>query len=497
MSSTRFAHRARGILTITTALIAAALALPAAGAAQADTAGGAAARLASMPTLARGAGYAFVSGSPQVRRLQRWLRRQGARPGPVDGLFGPLTEGAVVRFQRAQGIAPDGIAGPITLRHLAARLASRHGGQAARTAAPRRSASPATPAAKSGTPAAKPAASPASRPVHAAPTQTARPRSDKTPFVLILALAIALSLAAAALLHRRRGRVRRGHPLPAAKRAPAAAAAPRPGAYRPDALPAANGGPATAGAAYAGVYRAVPVSPIDEVPQGDGAAPAAMTAAEPERHVLPAVNDAPADARELASATTFARGAESRMVDDSGDASVVGVIDAPADAVVVADGGAPADAERPAVVATAAAGMLPPPPEGDDGRLMASLPDGDRGAAALTPPLEGDGAALPASQFTPGQESSEAAGTRVAVLVIDARPPEGDGVNVHPFAAFDGLGDDGADPRPPTALDGLDANGDRAGAPPPGRLVTGGVRFAAQKSRRPKQGRVRSHVGRS
>ncbi|MDA8209194.1 MAG: peptidoglycan-binding protein [Actinomycetota bacterium] len=36
----------------------------------------------------------------------------------VDGLYGPVTEGAVKAFQRSQGLAVDGIAGPLTLPKL-------------------------------------------------------------------------------------------------------------------------------------------------------------------------------------------------------------------------------------------------------------------------------------------------------------------------------------------------------------------------------------------
>ena len=76
------------------------------------------ARSASAP-LTVGAGYQRVGVAPRtvqgqarrVRALQRLLTRLGARPGPVDGLYGPLTEAGVARFQHKAGIAVDGIAG--------------------------------------------------------------------------------------------------------------------------------------------------------------------------------------------------------------------------------------------------------------------------------------------------------------------------------------------------------------------------------------------------
>jgi peptidoglycan hydrolase-like protein with peptidoglycan-binding domain len=64
--------------------------------------------------LAKGTGYELPRGSERVRLLQRRLRLIGEPAGPIDGRFGPLTEGAVVRFQRRQGLAVDGLVGPAT-----------------------------------------------------------------------------------------------------------------------------------------------------------------------------------------------------------------------------------------------------------------------------------------------------------------------------------------------------------------------------------------------
>jgi peptidoglycan hydrolase-like protein with peptidoglycan-binding domain len=68
--------------------------------------------------LARGSGYGQPQGGPRVRALQRRLRALGHRPGPVDGLYGPLTEAAVERLQRDSGLSADGIVGPQTRRVL-------------------------------------------------------------------------------------------------------------------------------------------------------------------------------------------------------------------------------------------------------------------------------------------------------------------------------------------------------------------------------------------
>jgi hypothetical protein len=53
-----------------------------------------------------------------VRRLQRRLTAHGW-PVVIDGIFGRQTHRTVVAFQRANGLRPDGIVGPITHRALA------------------------------------------------------------------------------------------------------------------------------------------------------------------------------------------------------------------------------------------------------------------------------------------------------------------------------------------------------------------------------------------
>lgn len=53
-----------------------------------------------------------------VAALQFLLQRAGHGPGRADGLFGQLTRAAVLRAQRAAGIAADGLAGPITIGTL-------------------------------------------------------------------------------------------------------------------------------------------------------------------------------------------------------------------------------------------------------------------------------------------------------------------------------------------------------------------------------------------
>jgi peptidoglycan hydrolase-like protein with peptidoglycan-binding domain len=85
---------------------------------------------AKTPQLARGAGYGQLGGSPQVRAIQRRLRALGHRPGPVDGLYGPRTQAAMERFQRAAGQPASGVLSRVT----AVALARAGGDQPARRA---------------------------------------------------------------------------------------------------------------------------------------------------------------------------------------------------------------------------------------------------------------------------------------------------------------------------------------------------------------------------
>ena len=51
----------------------------------------------------------------QVRQVQRKLKQWGYFDGAVDGIFGQETYDAVVRFQKKNGLAADGVAGEKTL----------------------------------------------------------------------------------------------------------------------------------------------------------------------------------------------------------------------------------------------------------------------------------------------------------------------------------------------------------------------------------------------
>lgn len=62
----------------------------------------------SQPTVRRGS-----SGSA-VQTLQARLQALGFDPGPIDGVFGSMTDSAVRAFQRARNLQADGIVGPQT-----------------------------------------------------------------------------------------------------------------------------------------------------------------------------------------------------------------------------------------------------------------------------------------------------------------------------------------------------------------------------------------------
>ena len=61
---------------------------------------------------------AHAAGRPAVAGLQVTLRHHHVYRGPVDGIVGPGTKLAVMRFQQRHGLTPDGIVGPATRRAL-------------------------------------------------------------------------------------------------------------------------------------------------------------------------------------------------------------------------------------------------------------------------------------------------------------------------------------------------------------------------------------------
>jgi len=135
-----FLAKARRVLGASAVLLLAILALPPGASARPH--GTAVGEPGSAAIVRAGDGYASPRGSRSVRWIQRRLHVLGYRAGPTDGLFGPLTEGAVTRFQADHHLATDGVAGPVTTARL--RTATRvvrlgagypmaHGSQRVRT----------------------------------------------------------------------------------------------------------------------------------------------------------------------------------------------------------------------------------------------------------------------------------------------------------------------------------------------------------------------------
>ena len=160
---------------------------------QAGPALAAATHVSQEPVLRFGAGYAQPGGSRRVMEVQRLLRAIGYRPGPVDGMFGPLTRASVQWFQIKHGLRPTGAVDPVAL----ALLRTRARGEMPLTVHP----APPLMSAPAEAP-----ARPASRP--AAPDHSS-PASARRVGALAAAAAVLLAILTIPLLARRRRRAAR------------------------------------------------------------------------------------------------------------------------------------------------------------------------------------------------------------------------------------------------------------------------------------------------
>ena len=159
----------------------------------------------SEPVLALGPGAGDQpAGESAVRSLQRRLASDGNSPGPLDGRYGVLTEGAVRRFQRQHGLPGTGIAGPATLALLAGPKPSvRRSIPLPQTPAPPATGSNLRSRPVGSTVAPAPRERPASGAREMPRGSAPRPRSGGVPWMIIvggLALGLALVLVARLLL---------------------------------------------------------------------------------------------------------------------------------------------------------------------------------------------------------------------------------------------------------------------------------------------------------
>jgi murein L,D-transpeptidase YcbB/YkuD len=60
----------------------------------------------------------YGSSGSEVRKSRRRLKKWGYYGGDVDGIYGTQKRAAVTAFQKKNGLAADGIAGPATLAKL-------------------------------------------------------------------------------------------------------------------------------------------------------------------------------------------------------------------------------------------------------------------------------------------------------------------------------------------------------------------------------------------
>lgn len=82
--------------------------------------------LVSVTTVCVSALSKIGSRSQEVKDIQTVLKQQGYYTGKVDGIYGTATKNAVIKFQKNNGLTPDGIAGTKTLKALG--ISNSHGG---------------------------------------------------------------------------------------------------------------------------------------------------------------------------------------------------------------------------------------------------------------------------------------------------------------------------------------------------------------------------------
>ena len=82
---------------------------------------------------AQAATYRQGASGEAVRTIQTKLKNWGYYDGVIDGIFGSQTTEAVKYFQRSNGLDPDGIVGPATLKALGMPASGTSGGASAQS----------------------------------------------------------------------------------------------------------------------------------------------------------------------------------------------------------------------------------------------------------------------------------------------------------------------------------------------------------------------------
>ena len=65
------------------------------------------------------------STGPLVELLQSTLKELGYYTGAIDGMFGQITQNAVIRFQKDYNLTPDGIVGTNTWNALQSQVVGK------------------------------------------------------------------------------------------------------------------------------------------------------------------------------------------------------------------------------------------------------------------------------------------------------------------------------------------------------------------------------------
>lgn len=74
--------------------------------------------IATMPNLTSESIVSDAASTNEIKAVQQKLKELGYYTGKVDGVYGKGSRSAVIAFQKAKKLTPDGVIGPATLRAL-------------------------------------------------------------------------------------------------------------------------------------------------------------------------------------------------------------------------------------------------------------------------------------------------------------------------------------------------------------------------------------------